>query len=215
MSLLDALGWAGSALLVFSVMQTRILRLRVLNLHATLMLLAFNVGIQVWPMVAMNAGLAVINIWYIGKLLRERRRNSTAYAVLEVPASDAYLRHFLSVQGSDIARFFPDFNPRAPADNRSVYLVQHGHETAGVVVVDDGGDGVAHIQLDYVTPQFRDFSPGEFVYRESDLFRRKGFRSVVTPPGMVAPYYERLGFRQQGQSWRLELGQATDVPVTS
>lgn len=215
MTLLDALGWAGSALLVFSVMQTRILRLRVLNLQATVMLLAFNVGIQVWSMVAMNAGLAVINIWYIAKLLRERRGNSTAYAVLEVPASDAYLRHFLSVQGSDIARYFPHFDPGAAADHRSVYLVQHGHETAGVVVVEDAGGGVAQIQLDYVTPAFRDFSPGEYVYRQSDLFRRQGFRRVVTPPGMVAPYYERLGFRQQGGSWQLDLDVAPDLPVTS
>ena len=170
MTLLDALGWAGSALLIFSIVQTRILRLRVLNLQATLMLLAFNVGIRVWPMVAMNAALAAINVWFIIKLRRERHSTS-AFEVLDVPASDTYL----------------------------------GHETAGVVVVRDRGDGVAHVELDYVTPQFRDFSPGEFVYRESDLFRRRGFRAIVTPQGMVAPYYQRLGFRQDGDVWRLDL----------
>ena len=200
MTLLDALGWAGSALLIFSIVQTRILRLRVLNLQATLMLLAFNVGIRVWPMVAMNAALAAINVWFIIKLRRERHSTS-AFEVLDVPASDTYLSHFLSVQGADIRRYFPLFDVAGLPTDRSVYLIQHGHETAGVVVVRDRGDGVAHVELDYVTPQFRDFSPGEFVYRESDLFRRRGFRAIVTPQGMVAPYYQRLGFRQDGDVW--------------
>ena len=61
-----------------------------------------------------------------------------------------------------------------------------------MVVVRDAGDGVAQVELDYVTPRFRDFSPGEFVYRSSGLFRGKGIRQIVTPPGMVNPYYARL-----------------------
>ena len=32
-----------------------------------------------------------------------------------------------------------------------------------------------------------------------------GFRRVVTPPGMVAPYYERIGFRGAGDAYVLDL----------
>ena len=39
---LDVLGWAGSALLVFSVMQARVLRFRALNLLACVVLTVFN-----------------------------------------------------------------------------------------------------------------------------------------------------------------------------
>ena len=38
--------------------------------------------------------------------------------------------------------------------------------------------GVAQIDLDYVTPKFRDFTPGEFVYRRSQPLHRTGL-----PPG--------------------------------
>ena len=75
----------------------------------------------------------------------------------------------------------------------------------GVVVVRDAGDGVAQVELDYVTPRFRDFSPGEFVYRSSGMFRGKGIRQIVTPPGMVNPYYARLGFREEGDHWVADL----------
>ena len=59
--------------------------------------------------------------------------------------------------------------------------------------------------LDYVTPRFRDFSPGEFVWRRSNVLRDDGFVRVVTPPRMVGAYYDRLGFRPEGESWVLDL----------
>ena len=72
------------------------------------------------------------------------------------------------------------------------------------MLVDNRGDGVARVMLDYVTPRFRDFSPGEFVWRRSGLLRESGFRRVVTPPDMVAPYYERVGFQREGDVFTLE-----------
>jgi len=201
----DALGWFGSALLVFSLMQARVLRFRVLNLAACVILVAFNAAVAVWPMAAMNVVLAVINVWFIWRLVSQRR-DETAYAVLEVPADDTYLRHFLDVQRADIARYFPAFDGAAPeSGGRTAYLVQQGNETAGVVIVRDCGDGVAQVELDYVTPRFRDFTPGEFVYRRSGLFTGRGFRRILTPPGMVAPYYDRLGFTAESDHWALDL----------
>jgi hypothetical protein len=213
-SWVQALGWAGSALLVFSILQARVLRFRVLNLLACLILVVFNAAVQVWPMVAMNVVLAVINLWFIRRLWADRS-DERAYAVLEVAPDDTYLQHFLRVHGADIARFFPRFSEEWLGGERlrgaslggagAAYLVQRGDETVGVVVVHDAGAGVAQVDLDYVTPRFRDFSPGEFVYRRSGLFTERGFRRIVTPPGMVNPYYERLGFTRAGDSWTAEL----------
>jgi hypothetical protein len=203
-SWLDALGWAGSALLIYSLLQARVLRFRVLNLVASLVLVVFNALLGIWPMVAMNLVLAGINVWFIRRLLHDRH-DDTALQVLEVGAEDAYLEHVLRVHGEDIGRFFPAFPGTAPAGGRSAFLVQRGDETVGVVLVCDAGGGVAQVELDYVTPRFRDFTPGEFVYRRSGLFREHGFHRVLTPPGMVAPYYERLGFRPEGDHWSLDL----------
>lgn len=200
----QALGWAGSAVLVYSLLQSRVLRFRLLNLAASLTLTVFNALLHVWPMVAMNTVLAGINIVFIVRLMRERD-DERVYEVVAVGSDEAYLRHFLKVQGADIHRLFPAFDPDAPSAGRSAYLVERGNETVGVVVVRDAGDGVAQVELDYVTPRFRDFSPGEFVYRSSGLFRGKGIRRILTPPGMVNPYYAKLGFRPEGDHWVTDL----------
>lgn len=204
MDWLDVLGWAGSALLVFSVMQARVLRFRVLNLIACVVLALFNGFIEVWPMVAMNVALAAINIWFLNKLVRDRH-DEKAFEVIEVSPTDDYLRHVLRVHGADILKFQPDFLWDGALPDRRAYLVLHGDETVGVVLLHDEGDGVAQVVLDYVTPRYRDFSPGEFVWRRSRLLTDNGFRKVVTPARMVAPYYPALGFRPEGDAYALEL----------
>jgi hypothetical protein len=204
MSWLNALGWAGSALLVFSLLQARVLRFRLLNLLACLVLVVFNGLLGIWPMVAMNVALAGINLWFIRKLLSERH-SDVAFEVLEVGPFDAYLLHTLRVHADDIQRFQPGFAWSPTTPGHTAYLVERGAETVGVVLVRDAGGGVAQVELDYVTPRFRDFSPGEFVFRRSGLFRDRGFRTVVTPAGMVAPYYDRLGMRRTGESYVLDL----------
>jgi len=156
--------------------------------------------------------LCGINLFFIRRLLSERH-DPTAYEVLEVGRSDAYLRHMLGQHSSDIATFFPEFETVPDEPGAAAYLVQHGDETVGVVLIRDAGDGVAQVELDYVTPRFRDFSPGEFVYRRSGLFLDRGFRRVVTSPGMVAPYYADLGFSPvstpDGPAYALDLTATT------
>jgi hypothetical protein len=197
------IGWGGSALVVLSLLQTRILRLRLLNLIGCVILVGFNLAIQVWPMVGMNAVLAVINLVHLWRLLRHRH-DAAQYEVLEVRQSDAYLGHVLAAHSKDISRFNPGFTS---AGSPYAFLVQHGERTVGVVLAHDAGDGRAQIDLDYVLPEYRDFTPGEFVYRRSDVFTGHGFRQVMAPRQMreSASYLNKVGFHRDGADLVLDL----------
>lgn len=199
---LDVVGWGGSALLVYSLLQASVLRLRVLNAIACLLLIGFNWALSVWPMVGMNAVLVLINAFFIVTMLRERHDES-AFEVLEVAPADEYLRHVVRVHAADIVKFNPSF-VHDPSVTDGAFLVQKGDETVGVVLWREDGQ-TANVLLDYVTPRYRDYSPGEFVWRRSGLLTGRGLRRVVTPPGMVSPYYERLGFRRVEDAWTLEI----------
>ncbi|MGH3371233.1 MAG: hypothetical protein ACRDPR_14675, partial [Nocardioidaceae bacterium] len=69
------------------------------------------------------------------------------------------------------------------------------------------GDGRAQIDLDYVLPEYRDFTPGEFVYRRSDAFTNHGFRQVLASPRMrdSSPYLTKVGFHPDGDRLVLDL----------
>ena len=200
---MSIIGWGGSALVVVSLLQTRILRLRLLNLIGCVILVGFNLSIQVWPMVGMNAVLAVINVVHLWRLLRHRH-DQDEYAVLEVNSSDAYLGHVLTTHRKDIAEFNPAFTTAA---SPYAFLVQRGERTIGVVLAHDAGSGRAQIDLDYVLPKYRDFTPGEFVYRRSDVFTGHGFHQVVAPRRMrdSASYLRKVGFHPDGSDLVLDL----------
>ncbi|RKR87041.1 inner membrane protein [Micromonospora pisi] len=204
MNWLDIIGWSGSALLVWSLLQTRVLRLRALNLVGSLVLIGYNAALGVWPGVGLNVVIAIINVWYLRRMLATRHDERT-YEVVEVGTGDGFLNHTLRVHAADIARFNPEFRWGGADPDRSAFLVVRADEVVGVVLVNGAGGDVARVELDYVTQRFRDFTPGEFVYRRSSLFTNRGYRRVLTPPGMVAPYYDRLGFRREGDSYVLDL----------
>jgi hypothetical protein len=203
MEIIEVIGWVGSAVLVISLLQTRVVRLRLINLVGCLILLGYNWVIGVWPMVGLNVVLALINVVYLWRLL-STRHDQRSYTVIEVEPEDRYLAHVLSVHGQDIARHNPGFT-HDPSAEQAAFLVTRGDETVGVVLVQDAGEGVAQVVLDYVTPRFRDLSPGEFVYRTSEVFTSRGYRRVLTPSDMVSPYYAQLGFRRAGDRWALDL----------
>ncbi|GAA2526937.1 hypothetical protein [Pilimelia columellifera] len=204
MGVWEVVGWAGSALVVWSLLQARILRLRAYNLIGGLLLVAFNAAVSLWSMVALNVALSAINVWHLWRLLSSRH-DSAVYGVVEVGVGDPFLGHLLTVHAPDIQRFNPGFRIGATVSDRTAFLIVRRDETVGVMVVRDLGDGVAQVELDYVTPRFRDFTPGEFVFRRSRLLTERGFRRVLTPPGMVSPYYERLGFAPAGDRFALDL----------
>lgn len=204
-------GWVGSALVVLSLTQAHVLRFRWLNLTGSLVATTYNAILGIWPFVAMNAAISLINVYWLWRLGRERH-DAAVYEVVEVAPDDAYLLHVLRTHAADIARFAPQFEAEpGPGEERSAFLVQRGDETVGVVEVRDGGDGDAVVALDWVTRRFRDLTPGEFVYRRSGIFAAKGFDRVVVPHAAHGDetYLRGVGFRPEGSSWVRDVAATT------
>jgi hypothetical protein len=88
----EIVGWAGSALLIVSILQPTISRLRWLNLGASAMLMAYNLMLGSAPMVALNITLVAINCWYLFVYTRSARAARVRPAVADGP-SEASERH--------------------------------------------------------------------------------------------------------------------------
>ena len=162
--LLEAIGWFGSALLVVSLLQTRVMRFRALNAAASAVLIGYNAAIQVWPMVGLNTVLVGINLWIVFGLLR-RRHDARAYDVVPVGVREPILAHVLERHAADIA-LYDATSGTALESAEHAFVVTSGDDVVGVIL-SRAGDAPAteQVVLDYVLPPYRDFTPGEFVYR--------------------------------------------------
>jgi len=196
----ELFGWVGSLLVIASLTQSRVLRFRWLNLVGALIATVYNAAVGIWPFFVMNGVISVIDVYWVLRLRREQHDEVT-YEVIEVGTDDALWRHLLSVHHDDMARFQPDTLEPVGAD-RSAFVVARRDEAVGFVVVRDAGNGVGRVELDYVTPRFRDFTPGEFVYRRSGIFAAKGFSSLEHGDVPTSrEYLARVGFHQVGDVW--------------
>jgi hypothetical protein len=199
-TVLEIIGWVSSGLIVLSLAQARVLRFRWMNLVGAVLAVGYNTILGIWPFAAMNAIIAAIDTYWIARLQRERH-DPRAYSVVEVGATDAYLGHVIDVHLDDIRSFQPSYAAPTGADEarRWAFLVQRDAETVGAVVVRDEGDGSGVVELDYVTPRFRDFTPGEFVYGRSGVFAAHGLSRLVAEPELArqTAYLGRVGFEDR------------------
>nr|WP_255414332.1 YgjV family protein [Cellulomonas triticagri] len=217
MPVLEIIGWVGSALVVVSLMQARVLRFRWMNLAGSAIAAAYNAWVGIWPFAVMNGVIAIIDVYWLVRLYREQH-DADVYQVVPVGAGDHYLRHVVGVHADDIARYYPSYArdardaaaEDAPPATRWAFLVLRGDETVGVVVLRHTGGGVGEVELDYVTPRFRDFAPGEFVYRRSGALVATGLNALVVAADAREndDYLARVGFRHEDGRWRREVAAA-------
>lgn len=189
-------------------MQARVLRFRWMNFVGAFIATIYNGIIGIWPFAFMNAAITIIDAYWLLRLYRERH-DETIYSVLALDPEDAYLQHVLAIHAADISQHQPDFTAHSTSDDgeRSTFLVTHGDEAVGVVAVKHQGAGVGLVELDWVKERFRDFAPGEFVYRSSGALTDAGFSrlEIENHAALDPAYLQRVGFRTEDSRWVREL----------
>ena len=195
----EILGYVASVLTAASLMMTSHVRLRVLNLVGSAVFATYGLLIGAYPVAALNLFIVGVNVFFLLRIARTK----TLFTLLPMPARDAYFDRFLAVHAKDIAAFFPSFRPdgvvAAEAGGLSLYLLRNA-VTAGVFAAhrDPGEPGTAVVDLDYVTPEFRDYRTARFLFEEqAGFFREAGIRRLVAEAHVPAhaKYLARVGVR--------------------
>ena len=199
----ETIGWIGSGIVVISMLQQRITRLRLINLAGCLVSLAYAVAIAAWPLAGLNAVLAGIQIVHLHRLWATRH-DAASYTVVRVDPHDDIVAHVLARHAADIKRWFPQFT--AATETTLAHLVLNADTVVGIQLATRHGD-VAQLAVDYVIPAYQDLTPGEFIFRRSALWRELGVR-LVRSPRNGPDYYARLGFTRRGDHYELTLAQS-------
>lgn len=183
---LEIFGYVGTVLVIVSMMMTSVLKLRIINVCGGIISMIYSIFYNAWPVVIMNACLIVINVF---QTIRQLRRK-TEFARIKVGTDDKSLEFMLSVYREDIIKYFPQFD--VSKITGEVYMVYAGSKCAGVFAGQREGN-VFRVELDYTTPEYRDFKVGRFIFPE---LKAEGIEAVVGNIGNTdhERYLEKMGF---------------------
>ena len=190
-TMIEAVGYLGSALVVMSLLMTRILRLRLIGLMGSTTFLLYGLLIGSVPIVITNAVIIGINATFLWRATRVKEW----FSLLEVGPDSRYLEEFLRFHHDDILTYQPDWSGIVGDEDLAVLVLRDMQPAAAVV--GSFGSGVMELKLDYAIPRFNDYRMGRFLYESNAQFfidkKVNGFTaSARTKP--YARYLKKMGF---------------------
>ncbi len=189
-TLIEAVGYLGSSLVLVSFLMVSVVKLRIVNSIGSIIFTVYAFIIHSYPTAIMNLCLVFINIYYLVKL----RNTSVEYELIKVNKDESLVKYALSRYGEDIKKCFPGISMDfAGAD--SGYVICHQGRIVGIMI-GELRDGVMEILLDYTIPEFRDFSIGNFLISK---LRGEGVRTLVYRGSDEnhKTYLSKMGFVQR------------------
>ena len=191
--MIEAVGYLGSALVVTSLLMTRILRLRVIGLAGSTTFLVYGVLIESVPIMITNGVIMIINITFLWRATRV----TEWFSLLEVRPESRYLEEFLRFHRDDILVYQPDWN--GTVDESDVTVLVLRDMLPAMAIVGSVRGHAMELRLDYAIPRFADYRMGKFLYGSNqEFFADKDITKVMasarTKPH--AKYLERIGFSE-------------------
>lgn len=192
----EIIGYAASVLVAVSLMMSKIVRLRIVNLIGAATFSLYGVLIGSVPVAGMNAFIVFINLWYLYQIFTNRE----FFRLLRVPPGDHYLKHFIDYYSDEILKFQPGFVNQPYPDAVCVFILRD-MIPAGLLIGDLNKEGVLSVKLDFVIPMYRDFKIGRFIYSEQrSFFRENNISEIRSDSGTEAhaTYLKKMGFIPKG-----------------
>ncbi|MBW6458709.1 MAG: hypothetical protein K0B52_06060 [FCB group bacterium] len=195
---LEIFGYAASAIVVLSLMMKNIRRLRWWNLLGAAGFSLYGALIGAWPVFAMNACIAIADIYYLIQMGREKEY----FDIMETDVHHSdFIKRFLAYYKDDIKKFFPEFHLDPAVEYRAFFGLRDARPVS-LVVFRPLPDNVMLVELDYAIPQYRDHKTGKFIYNEG--IRRLGLQtgqSFITKTSNESHqrYLQAIGFKKSGE----------------
>jgi len=204
----ELIGYLGSILVAISLMMKSLLRLRVINLVGALFFTGYGILLGAYPVAVLNGLIVCIDLYYLVQMWRQK----DFFTFLEVSPKSEYLRAFVDFYKDDIAEIIPNYSHQVESEESSLcFFILRNMVPAGLFIVKVQNEE-AHIKLDYVIPNYRDFQVARFIFEENALFfSQRGIRRFVSEGGsdIYRRHLKRMGFVKSGEIYAHEVGRKT------
>ena len=198
----ELIGYLGSILVAISLTMRSLLRLRIINLIGALFFTFYGILLGAYPVAFLNGLIVLIDLYYLFQMWRQK----DFFTFLEVLPKSKYMQAFVDFYKDDILEIIPTYTHN-PDDDLLCFFILRNMMPAGLFVAKIQGEE-AHIQLDYVIPNYRDFQVARFIFEENAaFFLQRGIRRFVSDGGspIHRTYLEKMGFVNKGDVYVHEI----------
>lgn len=195
--MLEYIGYLASVIVLVSLLMSSVKKLRWINLFGSLTFVVYGFVIKAYPIAILNIATVGINIYYLIRMANTK----TYFKILEIDKNSKYLEHFLLLHKNDLTNYCDVQDLDVDAANIKFYILR-GIIPAGVFVGTRYDDHTLKIDLDYVSPPYRDFSIGRYLYSEQKaFFLERGFNKLITYTSnpVHMNYLRKMGFTKNDQ----------------
>ncbi|MBR2528655.1 MAG: YgjV family protein [Blautia sp.] len=189
--IIEMVGYAGSLLVVVSMLMTSVKRLRIVNSIGSVIFMIYALIIKSYPTALMNFCLVSINVYQLIQLSKTERH----FQMVEAPTGENSIQFFFDYYAEDIRKFFPRANKETVKACNTAYLVLCDAAPAGLLIGNKAPDGTLDICLDYSTLVYRDCSVGTYLYSQLPQY---GIHRLTFSGESVdhKEYLDKMGFTQ-------------------
>ncbi|SFP64867.1 inner membrane protein [Butyrivibrio proteoclasticus] len=190
-TIIEAIGYLGSALVLVSFLMASVVKLRVVNTIGSVIFTTYAFIIHSYPTAIMNVCLVLINIYYLVKMSNTK----VDYSIVRVNSKDALVGYLLRYYSADIQNCFPE-NLMDFSESNIGYVVCHNGKPVSLFFGKEK-DGTVDIELDYSIPEYRDFSIGKYLVEK---FPEEGIKKLIYrgPDKNHKTYLMKMGYKKNG-----------------
>jgi len=194
-SLLEWVGYAASLIVLISLLMTSVKRLRWINLFGSLIFAVYGIAIGAIPVGAMNAGIVLINAYFIYQMYTKK----DYFTLIQMNHETEYFNHFMNFYKENMKSFMIVEDNLDNPNHVKIFTLRNT-VPAGLFVCKIIDPSTLEILVDYVTPTYRDFKIGRFLFEnQKDFFKNQGYNKFISKPGNEKhqSYLKKMGFIEQ------------------
>jgi hypothetical protein len=188
-------GYLASAFLAISLVVTRAMWFRWINLLGCATFVIYGALIDAFPVILANGILVVINIVQVVNLYTRKER----FEHVQIHKGDEIVESFLKFYRKDIHLYFPDFQFTTDT-GRICFMVLRNATMANIFVARKAEDGNIFVEINYTVPKYRDYKIGQFIFEEeSNYLRSRGVCTIYTKSyySEHTHFLQRMEFQQR------------------
>lgn len=192
-NIFEWIGYAASIVVAISLLMTSILKFRWINLTGSVLFAIYGFLIHAWPVCFFNSAIVFINIYFLYKIYSKNEE----FEILATSENEVLFSKFIEFHRTEIKKISPDFDFNLKGKEFN-YFITRDMTLVGIFIAHKESETLIKVDLDFVTPQYRDFKNGTFLYDFlNNSFKKSGITQIVAMAETQAhqQYLEEMGYK--------------------